>query len=92
MDTLVIIVAAFPAAVIVGAMLAPVLARRLSPRLRVRSQDEGLEHARAANPQTTIQGNESRLDAGQPDQNPIETAADDQYFEDWMALQAKFIE
>jgi hypothetical protein len=75
-----IIVAAFPALLIMGVLLAPLLARHERSARRGNGGD------------TAPVGNEQLEDAEIPDVPPPSAAGGDRYFAEWSALQAKFNE
>ena len=93
MNTSAIIVAVFPALLIVGALLAPLLARRDRPARSPRGpgyRGHDLGHFGISDQGVPSGMTESRLaDEGATNDPPAEG---DQYFTDWAALQARFNE
>lgn len=91
MNTSAIIVAAFPALLIVGVLLAPLFARRDRSKRYAHGPRSRPDYAVGS--QVSDQGavagrTESRLASeGDADDPP---AKGDQYFDDWAALQARF--
>lgn len=94
MNALAIIVAVFPAVLIVGAILAPVLSHRRSrPFLdRPLREGRGSEDARSCNRPIPLRANEAGPGIGELDNHRVESGHEDQYFEDWMTLQERFID
>ena len=88
MTDLDIIVVVLPALMIVGAILAPVLAGRRPPRNRTGTLPEsgGAVDARPIGQQIPVQ----LVEAGSPEESASGTGERDQYLTDWTALQKKF--
>ena len=95
MSTSAFFVAFFPALLIVGAILAPLLARRdRPPRFQVRARPD-------LDRMAPIMGSEQDAPAAliepgprdeAPNAAPLSADERDRYFADWTALQAKFID
>lgn len=94
MDPLVVIVAIVPTVLIVGAILAPVLSHRLSSPFRDRPLPDGddSEGARSGNQRQPVPANETEPESEQGHGFPVESGQEDQYHEDWMALQERFFD
>ena len=92
MNTRAVMVAVLPTVMIMGAILAPVLSRRRSAPVHGGSspQDDGSEDAGADKERVRPQVNESGLDGGH-DQR-IDSDQEDQYYEDWMTLQERYVD
>jgi hypothetical protein len=87
MNSAAIMVATFPVLLIVGALLAPLLARRERSRRDPhgpRFRDDYPGRSRISDPGAAIGANEGAAD------DPL--AEGDQYFIDWAALQARFFD
>ncbi len=91
MNAMAIIVAVFPAVLIVGAILAPVLAGRRRSRNSNRPQleDVGGGDSAGNTQRWPIETEDARIDLDSPAE--LASAEGDQYLTDWTALQAKFI-
>ena len=88
MNTSAVIVAALPALLIVGAILAPMLARRgRSRRFRDRAAQPGGRDKKA---QPELHERWNDLEGFNTD--PLSAGKGDRYFADWAALQDKFVD
>ncbi|MFH1185412.1 MAG: hypothetical protein V1755_10295 [Chloroflexota bacterium] len=95
MSTSAAIVAVFPALLIVGAILAPLFARRdRPPRFHGRVGRDDDRTARTTgseqDAQTALYEPGQRLEASKP--GPLPADAGDRHFADWKALRAKFFD
>jgi len=93
MNTWTIIIALLPTVLIVGTILGPALSHRRSSSTRDWPSPEGLdrEEADAGEQRMPVSARESDLESGQPGDGPTESDREDQYLEDWMALQDRFV-
>jgi hypothetical protein len=93
MNNAAILAAAFPALMMVGVLLSPLFARRERSRRYPqgpRSRDDYLGRSQVSDPRTAPGRTETRsVNAGAAHDAHAEG---DQYFADWAALQARFIE
>jgi hypothetical protein len=92
MNAFAIIVAVFPAVLVVGAILMPVLAGRRAPRFsnRPRPADVGAWDSGGSNQRTPIEAEDAGIDVDSPDE--LASVEGDQYLTDWTALQSRFVD